>query len=125
MRFVIALVVLVGLAGCATEAGFRKILQSWIGAPEEHLITSWGVPDGSYETKGGVKFLTYRSNRSVHLPGTAPSFTTTYIGNTAYTTQSGGSPAQSVHLHCKTTFRVVEGIVRGAEYQGNDCTARE
>jgi hypothetical protein len=70
------------LAGCATTANYEKILQSWVGASELELVRKWGTPQRVYET-GGTKFLTYASSRNIYIPGTAPQYQTTYIGNTA------------------------------------------
>ena len=114
---------LVILLGCATTANYEKMLNSWVGAPELDLVRRWGPPIQSYETSGR-KFLVYSNSRNIFLPGTAPTYTTTVIGNTAYTNRVGGTPAQNIGLSCQTTFEIFQERVVSWRYEGNDCTAR-
>jgi len=95
---------------------------SYVGYPEETLIANWGTPDSTYST-GGKKFLTYNSQRSVYIPGYSPTYTTTYIGNSAYTNSYGGSSGYYVDASCKTTFVVQSSTVVDVSFTGNDCTA--
>ena|SRR5713226_10404375 len=125
MRKALALTaILFSLAGCATTANYEKILNSWVGFTELDLIRKWGPPQQSYEA-GGRKFLVYSSSRNVYLPGTAPSYTTTVIGNTAYTNRVGGTPSQNIGLSCQTTFEISSEKIVSWRWQGNDCTALE
>ncbi len=116
-------ILMLALAACATTAKYEKILNSWVGAEELDLVRKWGPPQQVYES-GGVKFLTYTSSRNVYIPGTAPTYTTTYIGNTAYTTETGGSPAYNIGMQCVTTFEIMQGRIVRWRWEGNDCTAR-
>jgi len=120
--FVIAILML-ALTACATTAKYEKILNSWVGSEEIDLVRKWGPPQQVYES-GGIKFLTYSSTRNVYIPGTAPNYTTTFIGNTAYTTKTGGSPAYNIGMQCVTTFEIMQGRIIRWRWQGNDCTAR-
>jgi hypothetical protein len=112
------------LSGCLlpTAEGYRILVDSWQGASEQRLISTWGVPSATY-TANGTKFIAYRSNRNVYIPGTAPSYTTNVIGNTAYTNSYGGTSAQNIAMSCETTFAIVRGEVAQATFRGNDCTA--
>ncbi|MCG2739186.1 MAG: hypothetical protein L6300_02980 [Syntrophaceae bacterium] len=112
------------LASCATTAGYEKVLKSWVGAQEIDLVRSWGPPIQSYEA-GGRKFIVYSSHRNVYLPGTAPSYQTTVIGNTAYTNAVGGSPAMNISKSCTTTFELDGSKVVSWTYKGNACKAKE
>jgi hypothetical protein len=112
------------LASCATTAGYEKVLNSWRGAQEIDLVRSWGPPIQSYEA-GGRKFIVYSSRRDVYLPGTAPSYQTTVIGNTAYTNAVGGSPAMNIVKSCTTTFELDGSRVVSWSYKGNACKAKE
>ena len=89
--------ILIALSACATTAGYEKVLNSCVGAQEIDLVRSWGPPVQSYEA-GGRKFIVYSSRRNVYMPGTAPSYQTNVIGNTAYTTAVGGSPAMNIDM---------------------------
>lgn len=124
MQRFLLLFLVVFLASCATTAGYEKLLNSWIGAQEIDLVRSWGPPIQSYET-GGHKFIVYASNRNVYVPGTAPSYQTTYIGNSAYTNAVGGSPAMNINKSCTTTFELDGSKVVSWSYKGNDCKAKE
>ncbi len=102
----------------------EKILNSWVGATELDLIRKWGPPQQSYEASGR-KFVVYTNSRNVYIPGTAPSYTTTVIGNTAYTNRVGGTPGQNIGLSCQTTFEISGDKIVSWRWQGNDCTALE
>lgn len=121
MRIAIAAVLL--LAGCATTAKYEAMLNTWLGAPEVELARSWGAPIGSYQA-GNSRFLTFASSRNVFLPGQAPQYQTSFVGNTAYTTLVGGRPAQNLQFACTTTFEIVNGRVFGWRYEGNDCVSK-
>ena len=111
------------ISGCATTEGYKQVVNSWVGSPEINLIRSWGAPQQSYES-GGTKFLIYNSARNVYLSGSSPTYTTTVIGNTAYTNSHGGSPAQNLNFSCQTTFEVQNGTIMSWSFKGNDCKAK-
>jgi len=108
-------------AGCATQAKYKKVLDTWVGSSELDLIRSWGAPVNTYEA-AGRKFIMYSSSYNVALPGNNPTYTTNVIGNTAYTNSYGGTPGQNLLMICETTFEVEEGIIVKWSYRGNDCT---
>ncbi len=120
----LAFIVVFAISGCATSAGYKKVLNSWIGTQEIDLVRSWGAPVQSYET-GGRKFIVYSSKRNVYLSGTSPTYQTSIIGSTAYTTVVGGSPAMNINMSCMTTFEVEGSRVVSWSYKGNDCKAKE
>ena len=122
MKWLSVLLLSLVLAGCATEGKYQTVLNSWMGSDELDLIRSWGPPQQAYETDGH-KFLVYSNDRNVVVPGTAPTYQTSFIGNTAYTNSYGGTPAMNVNLSCTTTFEVVEGKIFNWSYRGNDCTS--
>ncbi len=122
-KLLITLLALITTA-CATTANYEKILNSWVGAKEIDLVRSWGAPDNQYESSG-TKFLTYQRTSNIYMPGTSPTYTTTVIGNTAYTSSSGGSPAYNIHMSCKTTFEVKNERIVNWRWEGNGCKARE
>ncbi|HHM5293883.1 TPA: hypothetical protein ACRMRV_006294, partial [Pseudomonas aeruginosa] len=111
------------LAGCATTAKYENVLNSWVGSSEIDLIRAWGPPQQAYNS-GESRFITYTNSSNIYMPGVSPSYTTTYYGNTAYTTSSGGSPAQNIPLSCTTTFELKNGVILSWQWQGNHCVAR-
>jgi len=111
------------IAGCATTSNYNIVLDAFVGATEVELVQSWGVPTQTYESNGH-RFLLYSDQRSLYIPGTSPTYTTQFIGNTAYTNVVGGTPASYVTLTCATTFEIVSGRVVSWSWEGNDCIAQ-
>lgn len=114
---------LLALAACATAEKYEAILDTWVGSSEASLVSSWGPPANVYEAPDGTRILTYNSARNVYIPGQAPNYTTTVIGNTAYTNAVGGRAPMSFGMSCATSFTVRKGKIITWRYQGNDCTA--
>ncbi|WP_223433293.1 hypothetical protein [Pseudomonas sp. GL-B-26] len=112
------------LSACATTAKYEKILDTWVGEDELNLVRKWGPPQQSYETSGH-RFLVYSNVRNVFVPGQAPTYQTSVIGNTAYTNTYGGSPAMNVNLSCTTTFEIADEKITTWSYRGNNCTATD
>ena len=110
------------LIGCATSENYKNILETWVGASESKLVSTWGVPDGVYEI-GDIKYLSYKTSISGYVEGTPATYTTTVIGNRAYTTSSGGTSGYSYDRKCETTFSIRNGTVFSWSFKGNDCTA--
>lgn len=124
MKQILLLAALVLLGGCATEGKYQRALDTWKGSAELDLIRSWGAPQQVYESDGH-KFLVFSNNRNVVMPGVSPTYQTNFVGNTAYTTGYGGSPAMNLDLFCTTTFEVVDGKIYNWSYRGNDCTSTD
>ena len=112
------------LVGCATTANYEKVLNSWVGSQESALVSSWGPPSSVYQSDG-VKYLTYSKSNSGYIPGVAPSYQTTYVGNTAYTNPVGGSPGFAYNSNCSTTFTVANRVITNWRYEGNACRSRQ
>lgn len=113
----------ISVSACATEAGYRKTLDRWIGSSERDLVSAWGPPQGFYESSG-TRFLTYSNRRDVYMPGTPPSYQTNFIGNTAYTTPVGGTSPMLINMACETTFTVEGTRIASYRYRGNNCVAK-
>tara|TARA_R110000868_G_scaffold150567_7_gene373928 strand:- start:4634 stop:5338 length:705 start_codon:yes stop_codon:yes gene_type:complete len=120
MRVILLAFGLLMLSACATTKKYEALLNTWAGKSENALLQSWGPPDSFYENDG-VKYLTFNNSRSGYVPGVAPNYQTTFVGNTAYTQAVGGSPGFVYTKRCKTTFAISGGIIRGWRYQGNAC----
>lgn len=119
---IIAIALALLLGACASEAQFENNLRSWVGAPEGELISQWGPPTSVYES-GSTKYLTFNKQRSVNIPGVAPTYQTNCgpYGTFCTTQAIGGMSAQNIALACSTTFAVVSGKITTARYEGNDC----
>lgn len=117
MKKIIFVICLSIIASCAmpTSEKYENKLNLWLGQPEEALVSSWGIPDGSYEKKVNginVKYLTYNSIRNVYIPD----------ANNMGTALSGSFAARS----CKTSFAVDmdDNVIFSWKYDGNDCVAQ-
>jgi hypothetical protein len=110
------------LSSCATQAGYKKVLDSWVGHTELELVRAWGPPVRAHDISDS-RFLEFHRSGNLVLPGSDPTYTTTVIGNTAYTTSSGGSSPTNIALSCATTFEVRNGVIISWRYQGNNCGA--
>src|SRR5690242_18851484 len=98
------------IAGCATEAKYKESLDSWTGHSAKELVSSWGPPQSTFSI-GSTEYLTYSHRNDVFLPGSAPTITTSFIGNMAYTNSYGGSPPMMFDYNCSTTFTVENGFI--------------
>jgi hypothetical protein len=114
---------LVLLCSCATQAKYQAVCNSWLGSSEESLISSWGIPNGGSYSTDSTKYLTYINSSNIVIPGQAPTYQTTIYGNTAYTTQYGGSAPTTVNFHCTTTFTVKDGVISNYSFRGNNCVS--
>lgn len=122
-RAAVTIAIAAALAGCATTGKYEQMLASWVGAPEVELIRVWGTPMRVYDS-GGRRFMLFSDSRNISMPGVAPTYTTTFVGNTAYTNARGGVPAQNLGLWCNTTFEVQNERVVSWRWEGNDCATR-
>lgn len=111
------------LVSCASTEKYEAKLNTWIGKTEDSLVTSWGIPENSYQVNENKKLISYSRAQSVFIPGTAPTYQTNFIGNTAYTNSYGGSNSQTLHFSCNTTFTIENSIISSYTYKGNDCVS--
>ena len=118
--FAIALLA-TGCVATRTVENYEATLDTWIGAPEAHLIGQWGPPDKFYSLDDDTKFLTYVWANTSTIAGTPPSYSTTFYGDTAYTTAYGGSDPITIRRRCETTFTITDGLVTDWSWQGNNC----
>ena len=112
------------LASCATTENYEKILSSWTGQPVMSLVDAWGPPDSEFVNES-TRYLTWNKSKNVFIPGTAPTYSTTMIGNTAYTNTVAGTPSYNIQRSCKTTFMVRDGYIVNWRWEGNGCKAHE
>ena len=122
-RFLMGLAFLV-LSGCATTQNYEKMLSSWVGQPVSAVVAQWGPPDSEFVNEG-TRYLTWYKSGQIYMPPSSPTYTTSFVGNTAYTTTVGGMPGYNLWFSCKTTFIVQDGHVTKWRWEGNDCLARD
>lgn len=105
------LIIMMTLASCSSasnrQSGYGNVLDSWIGAREEKLISQWGPPANSY-TSGNTTSLSYIYNGGVqYIPPIR-----TNIG-----IMGGGA----VPVNCMTNFTLVNHIITSWSFNGNGC----
>ena len=90
------------LSACATQAGYRKICESWVGAPCDKLIRSWGPPHDIMRLDDGSRLFVWKSYTDMKLP---------YTGwQTAW---------------CETQFECSpQGRIVAWSFKGNDCVGK-
>ena len=134
MKKVLVLLLCLGLCGCATVAKYEAKLNSWIGAGEDSLVASWGVPDKAYDMRDGKKAIEYVHKNTVQTGGYtyAVPQTTYHSGTIGNETYSGTStqyvtettPVQKYKLSCKTSFIINNsGKVESWHHEGNNCVS--
>lgn len=120
MTRVLALCAGLLLVACASQAGYREIVESWIGASEADLVASvWGPPDRVYEIPGGTRILSYSKTKST--PTAMPGLTIGSSGTSVSTVIGGGMGGGE--RYCETNFTVEAGVIANVSFQGNDCAA--
>ena len=113
-----SMLLVLGMAGCATSEGYQTKVSKWVGTSENELVSRLGAPTEKYALPNGSKVLTYEQRRqfttsdSVFVPGQNGSMGTY-------------EPAgQSLHdMQCKTNYTVASGVVTNVSFSGNDCVA--
>lgn len=95
MIFCISLI----LSGCATSEGYKKIVDSWMGAQEEKLIAQWGVPANVYQLNETDKVFTYEESSQAIISENVVTYS------------------------CRTDFTIRNGVVVNWQFKGNKCNA--
>lgn len=115
-------ILFVFMTGCATEAKYKAKLNTFVGRSPIDLVRYWGPPQQTYELEGH-QFLVYQQKETAYLPGAPPTYTTQFVGDTAYTTTYGGTPGMFVNLSCSTSFEVVDNKIVSWSFRGNNCAS--
>jgi hypothetical protein len=108
------------LAGCATGPSLQTRMISYMGAPEEKVVQSLGVPDKQI-TVNGISYLAYVRQHAQVQPSPFIGF-----GPWGYGPYGGGFAAVSLPapvqvFSCETTFTVKDDHVANVSFRGNDC----
>jgi hypothetical protein len=103
LRRLFSILSLALMVGCATTAGYEKVLNSWMGQDISNLIEKWGPPSNVFTMPDGrILYSWVFDGGAVAVP----------IGNMAYAVPRG----------CKTTFTTSSaGVVQNWRWEGNAC----
>lgn len=81
------------LCGCVdVTAEYKKMLETWIGAPEIELIRTWGSPARTYTTND-ITYVTFYDSKLYQLD----------------------------QYQCQTTFGIRDNVVFDYSFYGNNC----
>ena len=100
--------VLVSLAanGCATEADYRKVVDSWVGKSSRELVHEWGYPKSELVAPDKNKVYVYHKSRLLNYT----QYYYTNYGNMGYAgygnANETGSTTQTIRLDCTTWFEI-------------------
>jgi hypothetical protein len=108
------------LLGCVSAEKYTKMVNGWIGADEDSLISSWGAPTSSYQTDQ-AKYLTYENKQQNYIPPTPSSVQVIRQGDAVFTRPIPGSPGYTYTSECRTTFTVQNKRIVNVNATGNSC----
>jgi hypothetical protein len=108
------------LLGCVSAEKYTKMVNGWIGADEDSLISTWGAPTSSYQTDQ-AKYLTYDNKQQNFIPPTPSSVQVIRQGDAVFTRPIPGSPGYSYTTECRTTFTVQNKRIVNVNATGNSC----
>ena len=125
-RMVIAVVVGVLLAACATEEHYNRMLAGWVGRPLDDLMIQWGPPDKSAVLSRGGKVIEYDRKRIVSSGGYTRYEPVVVDRKKKHTILVPVEvPSKERHLRCATRFVISPAdIIESWSHDGNDCVAR-
>jgi hypothetical protein len=122
MRSVLAIVMVLALAGCAgqTNQEFDMRLREMAGSDERGLLGGMGrIPDNTYQLDEDTKILQWRWDTSYISPGWAPTYQR--VGRSMWVPM-GGIPPSLVRQGCIVEWTVTRGATQSYRWQGNGCS---
>jgi hypothetical protein len=141
LKFVLSLaqslLVLILLAGCATQAKYQKSVESWVGRSSRELVHALGTPEKVEALKSGGHLISYtRSKASSAELGGIPSVFGEEYEFVQVHNDTGAVPrsydeivaapgATTYNKSCLTYFEVNPGgKITRAGFSGSDCKSR-
>ena len=100
MRKIFYVLMLFLLSACATETGYQKVVDSWMGSSKINLINTWGIPTNNYKADEHTEYFSYVE--------------------TSISTDSYGN---IYNWKCQTTFTITDDVVTSWKYEGYKCRA--
>lgn len=118
------------LTACTTTGNYEQSLQKWIGASQNSLFSSWGMPDGSFNVSQNTQIVSYyrQSNRPIDgntRPYAGVEVAYQALDDTQYGENLSNYASNSPVYFCKTSFTITNGVVVNYNFNGDDCVSRE
>ncbi|HYD18306.1 MAG TPA: hypothetical protein VEF76_07500 [Patescibacteria group bacterium] len=120
MRY-LALLAVILLTACTSPAERAAKLDRWVGTSERELVTSWGVPDKTYDLDRRTRMLSYVDVRNYNYGTSFGTCMGGWSGRVGYNNCVGGMPPTRETHYCETTFMVVNGRVTKWGLKGSGC----
>jgi hypothetical protein len=120
MKPYLAAAVTIMLGACAATDRTGTLLGSYADAPESRLVAELGPP-ASVDESGGIRYLSYRQQRSTYIPAVTPFYQP--ICPPSECVPLGGLKGFTLTEQCMTTFAVEDGKVKGWRREGKACGA--
>ena len=126
---VIVLLASVLIAGCATTAKYRDILNQWQGQTIESFVKMWGYPDRTMSLDKNQTAYIYSSREIVSTPMTQMPSNITTVNSGDKTTVISPPGAiiggQTYSLSCVTwvVFDNTTKKIVNTSFRGNNCVA--
>ena len=107
--------------GCATQAKYRKVVDSWVGKSSKELVRTWGYP--KWQITAPNKNIVYVYEKSRMLTFTQNYYTPEYGGE--YGAYGGSSNTQSEKLVCTIWFEIdrYNNKIAKVLFKGDLCVA--
>lgn len=119
LRSLFAIIVFLAVNGCATEADYRKIVDSWMGKSSQELVHQWGYPKNQVVAPDKNNVYIYYRSRFLNY---TQYYYTNYGG---YGNNETGSTTQTIKLECTTWFEIDKKTqkIKKVAFKGNLCMA--
>ena len=117
MRAALAGLAVLGAIACTPVPPLSARLPPWIGKSELELVTTFGVPAGTYEVDG-VKFIQFTSQRTILAPNPYPVVWAYGRWGPAW---GGAAYPSTIVVNCEVTFALRRGVVDSFSFRGEGC----
>jgi len=126
MKWAVAALSVLVLAGCATQAKYKATLDTWIGQPAQSLVDSWGYPASQMQAPDGNTVYVYDRSGSFVMPTTTTTnASVNAYGNHAYGTATSTTyGGNTINMNCTTFFEIGPNkTIVSWHSRGNNCKA--
>lgn len=131
-KYIIALVIILGLSSCATTQKYNNQLNADIGKTEQQILNQYGQPSQVKRLSNGDEIITYISINYQVIPSPNYYFNSDFISedDMFYPFTYGGDEipvgnfmGQVVTDYCNTKFYLKNNVVTSWQWRGNACIA--
>ena len=124
--FLINVIILFVLNGCATSANYQRKINTYLGHPQQDLLTQWGIPNQILHLHHHTSIYCYSRQGSTRLPTwTSSNFQSGFLSNGMYYGSSSGHQTfggERITLYCQTCFWINnDQIIYKITTRGNGC----